>query len=144
MQQRSVFEPIPKQTKLETTLRSHGSKGWPVARVGLSCRLLAFLKRTSTAVMFGSLISVSQATAKDAAFLVLLNDYDGDAAYFSLYLVAPINRFVRTLWVCGAQERWCKYVGRAQENCSPLQVLQRPPQLSQTFLPENRLDLTPL
>jgi hypothetical protein len=65
------------------------------------------------------------AAAEKATFLVQLNDYDGDEAYFSLYLVDPDGRYVRTLWVSGDEDRWYpdqprwwKYVGRAQEDIS--------------------------
>ena len=44
--------------------------------------------------------------AEEATFLVQLSDYDGDEAYFSLYLVSPDNLFIRTLWVSGNEERW--------------------------------------
>ncbi len=65
------------------------------------------------------------ASAEKATFLVQLNEYKGHNAYFALYLIDPDNRFVRTLWASGDEERWYpdlprwwKYVGRAQEDLS--------------------------
>lgn len=65
------------------------------------------------------------AAAKPSIFLVQLNDYDGHEAYFSLYLVDPQGKYVRTLYVSGDEERWYpdqprwwKYVGRAGEDVS--------------------------
>jgi hypothetical protein len=62
------------------------------------------------------------ATAEEATFLVQLNDYEGEGAYFSLYLIDPSDRYVRTLWVSGDDAewyedmpRWWKYVGRAPQ-----------------------------
>lgn len=83
------------------------------------------LLRTTTALAVTVILAPAAAMAKDAIFLVQLNDYDGDEAYFSLYLVDPDDRYVRTLWVSGDEERWYpdqprwwKYVGRAQEDVS--------------------------
>ncbi|PIE07227.1 MAG: flagellin biosynthesis protein FlgD [Rhodobacterales bacterium] len=63
------------------------------------------------------------AHAADGTFLVQLKDYDGDEAYFAMYLVDPEGRYVRTLWVSGDEERWYadmprwwKYVGRAPQD----------------------------
>ncbi len=63
------------------------------------------------------------ASAAEATFLVQLTDYSGDDAYFSLYLVDADDRYVRTLWVSGDDERWYKdlprwwkYVGRAPQD----------------------------
>lgn len=57
--------------------------------------------------------------AAEATFLVQLNKYEGENAYFSLYLVNPEGRYERTLWVSGEEERWYqdqprwwKYLGR--------------------------------
>lgn len=86
---------------------------------------MAFLRRTTTALALSAALAPAAAMAKDAIFLVQLNDYEGDEAYFSLYLVDPEDRYVRTLWVSGDEERWYpdqprwwKYVGRAQEDVS--------------------------
>ena len=67
--------------------------------------------------------TIPTANAAEGTFLVQLNDYDGDNAYFSLYLVDPEGRYVRTLWVSGDEERWYKdqprwwkYLGRAPQD----------------------------
>lgn len=64
-------------------------------------------------------IATKQVLAADATFLVQLNDYKGNEAYFSMYLVDDKGRYVRTLWVSGdnprwypEQPRWWKYLGR--------------------------------
>jgi hypothetical protein len=108
---------------LEKTLRSQDSCGLPLRQATHWRGLFSALKSTSAALALGAALSTGQAAAKEATFLVQLNDYDGDEAYFSLYLTDPSNRFVRTLWVSGDEERWYpdqprwwKYVGRAQEN----------------------------
>lgn len=85
--------------------------------------LLAWLKSGAAALATSIMLLPGAASAEQATFLVQLNDYEGHEAYFSLYLVSPDNRFVRTLWVSGDearwypdQPRWWKYVGRAQED----------------------------
>lgn len=89
--------------------------------------LWSFLKSSTAALALGIALSPSLAGAEEATFLVQLNEYDGDEAYFALYLVDPNDRFVRTLWVSGDEERWYpdqprwwKYVGRAQEDLLPV------------------------
>lgn len=61
--------------------------------------------------------------AAEGTFLVQMNDYDGENAYFAMYLVDPDGRYVRTLWVSGDekrwyqdQPRWWKYYGRAPQD----------------------------
>lgn len=63
------------------------------------------------------------AYAAEGTFLVQLKEYEGDEAYFAMYLVDPEGRYVRTLWVSGDEERWYadmprwwKYVGRAPQD----------------------------
>ena len=104
-------------------MRSQDSYVLPRRQVIHSFGLRMFLKSTSTVLALGAVLSAGQVAADEATFLVQLNDYAGDDAYFSLYLVDPSNRFVRTLWVSGDEERWYpdqprwwKYVGRAQED----------------------------
>lgn len=87
--------------------------------------LKTLLRNSTMALALGAAILPAAARAKDAIFLVQLNDYEGHEAYFSLYLVGPDDRYVRTLWVSGDEERWYpdqprwwKYVGRAQEDIS--------------------------
>lgn len=87
---------------------------------------VAWLRNTTAAAALGLMalpFASATAEAAEAIFLVQLNNYKGDEAYFSLYLVDPSGRFVRTLWVSGDearwypdQPRWWKYVGRAQED----------------------------
>ena len=80
-----------------------------------------FAARVSGAALIAGL--AQSATAAEATFLVQLNDYEGDDAYFSLYLLDPSDRYVRTLWVSGDDARWYedmprwwKYVGRAPQD----------------------------
>ncbi len=61
----------------------------------------------------------TSANAAEGTFLVQLNDYKGDEAYFAMYLVDDKDKYVRTLWVSGDnprwypdQPRWWKYLGR--------------------------------
>lgn len=53
-----------------------------------------------------ALVSASSALAKDAVVLVQMDGYEGDEAYFSLYLVDPSGRYEKTLWVSGDEVRW--------------------------------------
>lgn len=103
-------------------MRSIVSRVLPYAQ---ALRSRSFATLTTSALALGAALSPVGAWAKDAIFLVQLNDYEGDEAYFSLYLVDPDDRYVRTLWVSGDEERWYpdqprwwKYVGRAQEDVS--------------------------
>ena len=80
-----------------------------------------FAARISGAALIAGL--AQSVTAAEATFLVQLNDYQGEDAYFSLYLVDPNGRYVRTLWVSGEDDRWYqdmprwwKYVGRAPQD----------------------------
>lgn len=78
------------------------------------------------AVMAGFMAAVAMPAVSYAAegtFLVQMNDYDGENAYFAMYLVDPEGRYVRTLWVSGDekrwyqdQPRWWKYYGRAPQD----------------------------
>lgn len=106
-------------------MRSQDYRALPVRRDVQSHGLLARLKSSAAALATCAILFPGIAAAENATFLVQLNDYEGDEAYFSLYLVGPDNRFVRTLWVSGDEERWYadqprwwKYVGRAQEDLS--------------------------
>lgn len=103
-------------------MRSILSRALPFAQ---ALRSRSFATLTTSALAIGTMLAPAGAWAKDAIFLVQLNDYDGDEAYFSLYLLDPEGRYVRTLWVSGDEERWYpdqprwwKYVGRAQEDVS--------------------------
>lgn len=104
-------------------MRSQEYCALPARRDALSRGLFARLKNSAAAFATLTMLVPAAAVAEEATFLVQLNDYEGDKAYFSLYLVSPDNRFVRTLWVSGDEERWYpdqprwwKYVGRAQED----------------------------
>ena len=62
------------------------------------------------------------AQATEAHVQVQLNDYDGERAYFSVYLVNPEGRYQSTLWVSGDEEKWYpdlaawwKYLSRAPQ-----------------------------
>lgn len=86
--------------------------------------MISVLRNTVAASVLCSLAPGITA-AKESTFLVQLNDYDGHEAYFSLYLVDPQGKYVRTLYVSGDEERWYpdqprwwKYVGRAAEDVS--------------------------
>jgi hypothetical protein len=87
-------------------------------------RITGLKRRCSALAVLACLGLAPQAVvAAEATMLVQLNDYEGDAAYFSLYLVDPSGRYVRTLWVSGDEERWYaeqprwwKYVGRAPQD----------------------------
>lgn len=86
--------------------------------------MISVLRNTVAASVLCSL-APGIAAAKESTFLVQLNDYDGHEAYFSLYLVDPQGKYVRTLYVSGDEERWYpdqprwwKYVGRAAEDVS--------------------------
>lgn len=78
------------------------------------------------ALLFGVLASGalgSVAVAAEGTFLVQLNDYEGENAYFAMYLIDEQGRYVRTLWVSGEEERWYrdqprwwKYLGRAPQD----------------------------
>lgn len=100
----------------------------PYRQKAQSRGLMASLKLSAAAfATCAAMLMPSFAAAEEATFLVQLNDYKGDEAYFSLYLVSPDNRFVRTLWVSGDEERWYpdqprwwKYVGRAQEDLAAI------------------------
>lgn len=93
--------------------------------------MLEFLKPVTARMRFGlgaSVLALSvalggAAAAREGTVLVQIKDYEGDEAYFSLYLVDPEGRYVRTLWVSGEEERWYadmprwwKYVGRAPQD----------------------------
>lgn len=61
---------------------------------------------TITSVSAFALLVAVPALAKDAVVLVQLNPYEGDEAYFSLYLVNPEGRYEKTLWVSGDDAEW--------------------------------------
>ena len=70
-----------------------------------------------------SLAMTTVAHANEAIVLVQLNEYVGDEAYFSLYLVNPEGKFEKTLWLSGPEKiwwpqtaRWYGYFTRAAED----------------------------
>ncbi|SUO93952.1 DUF2271 domain-containing protein [Suttonella ornithocola] len=81
------------------------------------------LKKILVATALSTSLAFSVAAqATEATFLVQLNEYEGHPAYFTMYLVDPEGRYVRTLWVSGpetrwhkSQPRWWKYLGRAPQ-----------------------------
>jgi len=85
----------------------------------------AWLIRQSSAIALiaGLGLLPHAAIAEETTFLVQLNEYEGEGAYFALYLVDPSDRYVRTLWISGDDAewyedmpRWWKYVGRAPQD----------------------------
>ncbi|MBL4807919.1 MAG: DUF2271 domain-containing protein [Rhodobacteraceae bacterium] len=70
-----------------------------------------------------ALCAAQSAQAVETTILVQINEYEGEKAYFSLYLVDPDGRYDRTLWVSGDETkyfpdmpRWFRYLSRnAQE-----------------------------
>lgn len=70
-----------------------------------------------------TLALTATAHAQDAIVLVQLNEYIGDEAYFSLYLVNPDGKYEKTLWLSGPEKvwwpqtaRWYGYFSRNAEN----------------------------
>lgn len=76
------------------------------------------------ALLTGGLLLSSTAMAAKGTFLVQMNDYEGRAAYFALYLIDDGGKYVKTLWVSGTRSnwqeegmpRWWKMLGRAPQN----------------------------
>lgn len=66
------------------------------------------LRKTAAAIGFSLLAftAANSAYAAEATVLVQMNNYEGDEAYFALYLVNPEGRYEQTLWVSGDEERW--------------------------------------
>lgn len=57
--------------------------------------------------------------ADEATIVVQIDDYQGEEAYFSLYLVNPEGRYEKTLWISGDEKvwwpsttRWYSYLSR--------------------------------
>jgi hypothetical protein len=82
------------------------------------------LKHRLHAALMTSALTLAPAFAQatEAQVQVQLNDYDGDRAYFSLYLVNAEGRYHSTLWVSGDDEKWYpdlaawwKYLSRAPQ-----------------------------
>lgn len=95
----------------------------PQGHVSRSHGVFSFLQRGAAVAALLLTVAPAALEAAEATFLVQLNDYDGENAYFSLYLVDPDGRYVRTLWVSGDEDRWYpdqprwwKYVGRAPQD----------------------------
>ncbi|SPF81745.1 DUF2271 domain-containing protein [Pseudoprimorskyibacter insulae] len=106
-------------------MREQDSRALPFWHMARPNSLAARLRIGAAALTLGAAMAPAMSAAEEATFLVQLNDYKGEKAYFSLYLVSPDNRYVRTLWVSGDEERWYpdqprwwKYVGRAREDLS--------------------------
>lgn len=85
---------------------------------------LSKLVLTATVVSASMVPMASAANAKEITAMVQLINYEGDKAYFSMYLVNPKGRFEKTLYVSGTEQRWYeeglprwwKYKVRAEEN----------------------------
>lgn len=59
-----------------------------------------------------TLALTAAAQAQDAIVLVQLNEYVGDEAYFSLYLVNPEGKYEKTLWLSGPEKIWWPQTAR--------------------------------
>jgi hypothetical protein len=73
------------------------------------------MKTTMKALLLAGVASLALtqgARAEDATILVQLNEYDGDAAYFALYLVNPEGKYERTLWLSGPEKIWWPQTAR--------------------------------
>lgn len=79
-------------------------------------KLIVALLATTFLTAFGL---APAANAADAKIMIQMDNYEGEQAYFSLYLVDPDGRYDQTLWVSGDEEkyhpdlpRWWKYLSR--------------------------------
>lgn len=72
----------------------------------LSKFLMQFGGRTARYTCFTLALAATPAFSAETTILVQLNEYEGDEAYFALYLVDPDGRYESTLWVSGDEERW--------------------------------------
>lgn len=93
----------------ENSTFSHGGS---MFQLNYSVRVLL------SASMF-TICAAQTANATDATILVQLGEYDGEKAYFSLYLIDPDGRYDSTLWVSGDEvkyhpdlPRWFRYLSR--------------------------------
>lgn len=75
-----------------------------------------------SAFLIGFFIT-SATIAAPVTVQVQLNSYSGHEAYFSLYLVNPQGRYVKTLWISGKEQkyhkdlaRWWRYAYRSNED----------------------------
>lgn len=85
-------------------------------------RHFSLLALTTAGLMAGGLSLPMRVQAKEIRLLVQLNNYEGENAYFALYLINPEGRYAQTLWVSGDEEkyfpdlpRWWKYLSRAPQ-----------------------------
>lgn len=88
-------------------------------RAGKINKKLSLVALATVGFLAGSVAVPIQAMAAQVRVLVQLNNYEGEKAYFSLYLVSPDARYEQTLWVSGDEEkyfpdlpRWWKYLSR--------------------------------
>lgn len=73
------------------------------------------MKTTMRALLLAGVAGLALTTgarAEDATILVQLNEYDGDEAYFALYLVNPEGKYERTLWLSGPEKIWWPQTAR--------------------------------
>lgn len=63
------------------------------------------------------------ALSREVTVQVQMTEYDGEEAYFALYLTDPDGRYLRSLWVSGPEQkyhkdlaRWWRYAGRSDED----------------------------
>lgn len=66
-----------------------------------------------------AICAAQAANGAEATILVQLGEYEGEKAYFSLYLIDPDGRYDSTLWVSGDEikyhpdlPRWFRYLSR--------------------------------
>ncbi len=74
-----------------------------------------------------TLALASAAHAGEAIVLVQMNDYVGDEAYFSLYLVNPEGKYEKTLWLSGPEKVWwpqtARWFGYFSRNAEDVDVI---------------------
>lgn len=73
------------------------------------------MKTTMKAILLAGVAGLALAAAaeaQEATILVQLNEYDGDEAYFALYLVNPEGKYDRTLWLSGPEKIWWPQTAR--------------------------------
>lgn len=82
-------------------------------------KMMPLAALTALGFFVGSLAVPINAMAAEVRVLVQLNNYEGEKAYFALYLVSPDDRYQQTLWISGDEEkyfpdlpRWWKYLSR--------------------------------
>lgn len=85
------------------------------------------VKKMGLVSLTALLPALASANQVNATFLVQLKEYKGDEAFWSMYLVDPQGRYVKTLWVSGEKPqfykempRWWKYLGRKPQDLNAI------------------------